>query len=593
MRRRVTRLPRRRHYRAPAGRRRAASRPAAAVVPLGLLLAVAGQRGDAHAQISPGPLARAHAGLEGPLNCMKCHARDDEGLDRQCLACHREIDATLKARRGLHGKAGLAGCAKCHPDHAGEDFELVAWEEGSEQRFDHSKTTFALRGKHREVPCRDCHDAEHTVSDIAALSPRQDRSRGFVGLETDCRSCHADPHERVLGDDCRSCHDESGWKPAARFRHDEAAWALTGKHRTVECDACHRAGKLSLPLDERGERRPRWKPLAHGECSDCHEDVHEGRLGAACSSCHDTAGFEKTDRSGFDHDRTRYPLRGRHRAVECAACHDEQKAWGPRPRFARCTDCHDEAHGEPVLLRGARADCSACHEVDGFAPATVTAATHADFGYPLEGAHRQVACASCHPKRRGAAAAGLGTAAVVLRPSHSACTDCHEDPHGSRFAPGGERPYAKGCVACHGPDAFRPARFGLDEHERTRFALEGAHRTVPCLDCHEALGAKRARLEFRERFGRCSDCHETPHGRQFDERGDCSTCHGLDAFAPASRFDHETMAAFRLKGAHAAVACAQCHVPSGDEVVYRPLAHECQACHAPNGPAATEEQRAN
>lgn len=585
MRRRPTRAPRRRHFRATAGRRRAAGRSsAAAIVPLGLLLAVTGQRGDAQAQISPGPLARAHAELEGPLKCMKCHARDDEGLDRQCLACHREIDATLKTRRGLHGKAGLSGCAKCHPDHAGEDFELVAWEEGSEERFDHSRTTFELRGRHREVKCRECHNAGNSVSDVAALSPRKDRSRGFVGLKTDCRSCHEDPHERVLGDDCRSCHDENAWKPAALFRHDDAAWPLTGKHRTVECASCHLAERLELPLDARGERRPLWKPLAHGECSDCHEDVHQGRLGPECATCHDTNSFEKADRSDFDHDRTRYPLRGRHRTVECGSCHDEKTAWGARPRFERCTDCHEEAHGDPVVVRGARADCNSCHTVERFAPATVTAARHADFAYPLEGAHRHVACASCHPKKKGPAAAGLGTAAVLLRPEYAACTDCHADPHESRFATGGERPYSKGCLACHGMDAFRPARFGIEEHERSLFPLEGAHRTVPCSDCHEALRRTPVRTDFRERFGRCIDCHQTPHGRQFDERGDCSTCHGLEAFTPADRFDHETMAAFPLKGAHAAVACSECHARRGEEVVYRPLAHECQDCHGPNGP---------
>lgn len=580
-------------------------RGAASFVRLGILLVgVAGRSVEAAAQISPGPLARAHASLGGPLDCMKCHAKDEKGLDQQCLACHREIAATIKARLGLHGKGRLEGCARCHPDHAGEDFELIAWEEGSEERFDHSKTTFELKGRHKELECRDCHNAEHSVSAIASLSPRKDRSRGFVGLEKACASCHEDPHRGVLGESCATCHGENKWIPASGFHHADTAYPLTGKHQETECDACHRAERLSLPVAADGRREALWKPLPHGECSDCHADPHRERLGPQCSTCHSTASFRETDRERFDHDKTRYPLRGRHRALECAQCHDEKKAWGAKPRFERCSDCHEEAHGKGAMLAGKPVDCGSCHSVDGFKPSTVTAAMHADFAYPLTGAHFRVACASCHPKRKGSAALGLGTAAVLMRPPYGDCTDCHSDPHRGRFGSGGDRPYDKQCLSCHGTQAFRPARFGIDEHALSLFPLEGAHRTVPCSDCHQELersGAGRANapaMDFRERFARCSDCHETPHGTQFDGRGDCSSCHSLEAFAPADGFDHAKLEAFPLTGAHAGVACAKCHpereVAGGRrEVVYRPIAHECQDCHGSAVPAAGGNAGAN
>lgn len=579
------------------------------VAVLAMVVVVLGRPGPAIAQVSPGPLARAHAELDGPLDCMKCHAKGEKGLDGQCLACHREIAATRKARTGLHGKARLEGCARCHPDHAGEDFEMIAWEEGSREKFDHAKTTFLLRGKHRSLECRDCHNAKFSVSPIAALAPGKDRSRGFIGLETACVSCHADPHRGALGENCTSCHGEDAWKPATGFDHQGSTYPLTGKHEKVECDACHRAERLKTPPAADGKREALWKPLAHGECSDCHEDPHRDRLGPACTTCHVTESFQKTDRKLFDHDRTRYPLRGRHRPLECARCHDEKKAWGEKPRFGKCTDCHEEAHGKAVSLGGKPADCSACHSVERFQPSTYTTVMHAGADYALKGAHLRVACDSCHPRVKGSAAAGLGTAAVLLRPKHGDCTDCHADPHRGRFATGGDRPVEKGCLGCHSLEAFRPARFELDDHSRSAFPLEGAHRTVPCVDCHESLrraGAGRAPwragaspMDFRERFARCIDCHDNPHGAQFDDRvdrGECRSCHGIEAFVPAEAFDHVTLPAFPLSGAHAGVACAKCHPERTNadgkrEVVYRPIAHQCQDCHVAAVPAAGGESR--
>ncbi|MGE5731947.1 MAG: hypothetical protein ACM37U_08405, partial [Gemmatimonas sp.] len=46
----------------------------------------------ARAQISPGPLSAAHASLDGPLNCTKCHAGGGkQSMTNRCLSCHREI----------------------------------------------------------------------------------------------------------------------------------------------------------------------------------------------------------------------------------------------------------------------------------------------------------------------------------------------------------------------------------------------------------------------------------------------------------------------------------------------------------------------
>ena len=37
---------------------------------------------------------------------------------------------------------------------------------------------------------------------------------------------------------------------------------------------------------------PVYRPLPHDECSSCHADPHRGGLGATCTKCHETGGFE-------------------------------------------------------------------------------------------------------------------------------------------------------------------------------------------------------------------------------------------------------------------------------------------------------------
>jgi hypothetical protein len=104
------------------------------------------------------------------------------------------------------------------------------------------------------------------------------------------------------------------------------------------------------------------------------------------------------------------------------------------------------------------------------------------------------------------------------------------------------------------------------------------------------VATKRSTLPFSQAGRSCASCHETPHGTQFASRkggDDCGSCHGVDGFAPAPRFNHES-SAFSLKGAHATVACDRCHerVPveggaaGATRVRYRPVSSACESCHA-------------
>ncbi|MGC2323510.1 MAG: cytochrome c3 family protein, partial [Terriglobales bacterium] len=67
-----------------------------------------------------------------------------------------------------------------------------------------------------------------------------------------------------------------------------------------------------------------------------------GNLAIPCQNCH-TAAAWKPIRAipEFDHNKTRYPLRGMHENVACVQCHT-------KPVFtnvgSKCADCHADIH---------------------------------------------------------------------------------------------------------------------------------------------------------------------------------------------------------------------------------------------------------
>ena len=645
-------------------------------------------------QISPGPLARAHRELNGPTQCGKCHGLRREPMNVLCLECHKDIAWSIERNRGLHAREQKKECASCHPDHAGVGFALIAWDEGSASNFNHSRAGWPLDGKHARAKCESCHAIKFRVSPAAALSKRKG-SAGWLGLETTCASCHRtdDVHRNSLGARCESCHDTRGWKPAPKFDHASSDYPLTGKHIDVACDKCHLAARLGIRPNAEGKRIPIFKPVSFRQCSSCHDDPHKGRLSSRCGDCHVTGGFSIIDRKDFDHQLTRYPLSGKHRAVSCSACHGSNLS-KKNPPYATCGSCHADAHRGEATIAGKPADCAACHQVEGFTPSTFTVSRHENTRYALTGKHRQVRCSACHTTVRPANAptaprfvrlrmessrctschsdahAGqlasradrgaceschtasgwkpstytasnhatlrlplegrhaaiactachaanrpglpakspaldLGTARVMLRVPEVACGSCHFDAHKGRYSAGGAVTMAEGCGRCHDARAFRPATMTVATHSRFSFALEGAHRATPCVACHAEMKPRPqaastlilsargvAPLPYDTRRARgCEECHASPHGSQFTSRRDggaCEGCHDVSSFAAAPRFDHDRDASFKLKGAHATVACGRCHKPEAAgggrvRVVYRPLSGKCESCHTSGG----------
>ena len=555
------------------------------------LVAAGGVAG--RAQISPGELSAAHAGLEGGGSCLECHGQRRGVGPTRCLDCHELLADRIAAGEGLHARPEYAECATCHIEHHGREFELVWWGDGGEASFDHDLAGYELVGAHAETGCRDCHRPE-SITAAADLERRhKDLRRTFLGLEPACLACHRDEHRgQADGDGCLTCHTMAAWMPPSKFDHDRSRFALTGRHRDVECASCH---AMVEPPDGVGEPHLRFAVAAFQGCADCHRDPHQSRLGGDCSSCHETAGWRRVERAAFDHGRTRFPLEGRHRGVDCAGCHRPGEP--PRvARFERCRDCHDEAHQGQFDRRADGGGCESCHLVDGFRPATFSVEDHQSGGYPLVGAHLAVACDACHERLDGDRLAELlgrpakpdrgGPAtAIRFRFAATACSDCHADPHREEV---GELVRAGGCETCHSLAGWASVEF---DHQLTGYPLSGGHLGPGCGECHETAEAPvgEARIRLAAAAAVCVSCHADRHRGQFALAGEvaCERCHGVVEWS-ASRFDHQADATFPLEGAHRDVECGRCHEPEGPDgdsfVRYKPLPTSCAGCHG-EGPA--------
>lgn len=533
----------------------------------------------AHAQISPGPLARPHQSLNGDANCIKCHEVSTKAPTFKCVECHKEIAAELQQNRGLHstyprsGPAGAA-CIKCHSDHNGVDFAMVHWDP-TPKGFDHSKTGYVLDGKHVGVTCRSCHNPQHIPSQARSLLGSKDLSRTYFGLSPTCTTCHEDKHQGRFGPNCLQCHSTSEWKgakmDAEHFDHSKTRYPLTGAHREVECKKCHTAGS---------DGQPRYAGLPFSTCSACHTDPHKGEFKQSCESCHNTSTWKKsTFTSTFDHSKTKFPLLGKHREVTCIACHKSAN-FKNVVAFANCLDCHKDEHQGQFVKRADGGRCESCHTVQGWKPTTYTVADHAKSQFPLVSPHAKVKCADCHVP------AGKETRYKI---KFALCVDCHKDEHQGQFA---AAPWQNRCEQCHTGATWKTSNYTLAKHQKSSFPLTGGHEAVACIDCHKApVGSKLVAYHFKGLS--CTSCHEDIHKGEFAERMagldskgkplGCEACHSTKDWKDLTKFDH-ARTDFPLIGSHRAVACADCHKPPNMElnllhVKFKSAPKACSECH--------------
>ena len=329
--------------------------------------------------LSPGKLSSAHAELEGDANCSECHSTGQRLDTNACLSCHDDLRVRIRQQAGLHGREYRGQeCGGCHVEHLGRSAQLVRWPGGVQARFDHRQSGWTLKGAHASVRCEDCHDSRNRRG-----------AASFLGLKTECVSCHEDPHEaRFAGAECVSCHNETDWIEVTNVKKNHPVLSLAGGHAKTKCEACHDKGNVE-------------PPSAGSDCVACHAQVHEAKFGDRCENCHASIRWTGLPKKiGLRaHPRTAFPLEGMHRDVACKGCHSPKLPLSQRYRrlqFDQCADCHETctagASEAPTVSlattsRGSGRPCSPSSSTA--APSSLSMARH-----------QSVPCTGCHQGKR-------------------------------------------------------------------------------------------------------------------------------------------------------------------------------------------------
>ena len=508
------------------------------------------------AQLSPGDLSEFHKHLEGISNCTECHVIGHKVENENCLACHKILNERIIRDKGFHASSEVKNkeCISCHSDHHGRKFDIVHIDT---IHFKHHLTGFELKGKHESSDCYKCHTKSH-IEDLEILK----KKFTFMGLNTDCKSCHEDYHQQTLSEDCASCHTEISFNKPENFNHDKANFQLKGKHKTVACEKCHKT------INYNNKEMKQFRGLSFSNCTNCHTDKHNNQFGQNCTKCHSVESFSQIKKiNEFDHDQTGYLLEGKHNSVSCKKCHQSKLTDPLNHKF--CKDCHSDYHKNQFEKDGESEDFSSCHTNTGFDISTYTLERHNRADFMLTGDHAATPCFACHKKENDWNFRKLGTQ----------CSNCHENIHKGIM---NEKFMAvNSCSNCHMSTFWKEVTF---DHSTTKFALQGAHKEQECAACHFQTDSSENRIQRFEGLPvNCNSCHTDHHYGQFtvDKISTCESCHTFNSWKP-ERFDHNSTN-FILDGKHKDVACNQCHktVSKNNKsfILYKIEDYQCISCH--------------
>jgi hypothetical protein len=473
---------------------------------LAWVMALPAQAQSIESALAPGPVIKGHVKAEA--ECSNCHVRFDRtGQDKLCVVCHKEVGVDLRDKTGYHGRQKPQVCRSCHTDHRGRDMNIAPLDT---KAFDHKQSNYLLKGKHASVECKACH--------VAGKKYRQAAS--------DCLACHKkdDKHKGTLGNACADCHTEQGWKET-RFDHEKTKFPLTGKHIDTKCESCHKTKIYNE---------------APSTCIGCHkkDDKHKARYGEKCETCHSTRNWTGIT---FRHDiDTKYVLRGKHRETKCDSCHTGH-LYRDKVGTA-CIDCHKKDDKHKGTLGN---ECVACHTERVWTE--IAKFDHDKSRFPLRGGHVKPECKACHTT-------------PLYRETPSECVACHkkDDKH--------EATLGKACADCHTDRDWKATRF---DHARTKFTLREGHAVPPlkCSDCH------RDQRSYRKTPLDCLSCHKKDDKHEGQLGARCENCHAERGWRNTN-FDH-ARARFALVGAHVKVECKSCHLTPR----YRDAPRDCLGCH--------------
>jgi hypothetical protein len=457
-------------------------------------------------------------------------------------------------RRVVLGTILLASCA-CFP----------AWAQISPGEL--NKVHEALEGLDN---CTACHERGAEVSPAKCLDCHSNIS-ALIKMKHGM-------HSRSAGRPCTECHKDHLGRDAlitrfseTTFDHTQTGFALSGKHKPLQCAKCHGEKKFRIEKAALPESDKKTYLGLKADCAACHVDRHNGTLGSDCKKCHNVDGFVPVH--SFDHALAPFKLIGKHQQVLCAKCHPLLDA-KPRPTplvftvasFGDCTPCHTSSHRAGFSAR----QCKDCHTPEGWK--STAAFDHSVTRFPLVGKHAVVTCEKCHEGLRKKIE---GKKTDFSTKSSADCTPCHKSPHRQELS-------TALCTSCHSPVGWNTVKNQSFDHGLTGFPIRGKHTELACQRCHEAVKGTTS-LADRHHNGkhRCADCHEDPHKGAFRERAlECAACHRETGFVPSTfTMNEHSRSRFALTGAHAAVQCAECHRKEFGRPAFSFSSLQCAACH--------------
>jgi hypothetical protein len=345
---------------------------------------------------------------------------------------------------------------------------------------------------------------------------------------------------------CESCHTTDSWKMKsdASFQHVKTGFVLEGQHAGVTCASCHKGLKFT------GASRL---------CAACHTDVHKAELGSNCTRCHSMQSWDISDMIQR-HQNTRFPLLGRHAALQCEDCHSNVADHKYTGTAITCYGCHSSDYQNTKnpshSFAGFGTDCEKCHKVNAFSWGSNF--DHNSTPFPLTGMHVATPCSACH-------------VSGAFKNTAQDCYSCHQATYRATSTPNHTAAkFETNCVTCHTTSGWSPASFS---HDNTKFPLSGAHKAVLCKDCH--VNNQFATLPMN-----CVDCHRTdfvnttnPNHQTQGYPQTCVQCHSTTSWRPAA-FDHNATK-FALTGRHITLQCQDCHTNNNYQLVYT----NCYPCH--------------
>jgi len=282
------------------------------------------------------------------------------------------------------------------------------------------------------------------------------------------------------------------------------------------------------------------------------ENPH-GPMDRECSECHVTTSWKEI-KTLTDFKHQRFVPEGVHTQLDCKACH-KSMTFQSVPQD--CAACHQDIHQGQLGF-----DCSRCHDPTSWENRQKMAELHQGTLFPLQGAHTNLDCSSCHTEQV--------PAEFVNTPAE--CRQCHISQFESTTEPNHhEAGFSTSCDMCHFSNHLN---WNQAEFNHDTFSLTGAHASLDCASCHTQ--------GYQGTPPDCFACHQEDYQATTDPSHseqafptDCTLCHSTQAWEPAS-FNHDA-SAFPLTGAHTMVDCSACHQTS-----YSGTPSECNSCHEPD-----------